>query len=196
MPALAQNDSLRRVWVGLDILPFAKSIYGSKDNTVEIFGSYNIGKKRYAAAEGGFSSAKYQGSNFSYTSGGWFARAGIDFNVIRQEKFPGNDQILIGFRYGFSSMHYQAKNIQIPAGYWPAFLTEIRSVSFGSHWLETRAGIRAEVFPHLFIGWSVAGRLLLYSGHPVSMDPFVVPGFGNGTRKTNVGFSYFICLNF
>ncbi len=54
MPALAQNDSLRRVWVGLDILPFAKSIYGSKDNTVEIFGSYNIGKKRYAAAEGGF----------------------------------------------------------------------------------------------------------------------------------------------
>jgi hypothetical protein len=54
-------------------------------------------------------SAKYEGSNFSYTSGGWFARAGIDFNVIRQEKFPGNDQILIGFRYGFSSMHYQAK---------------------------------------------------------------------------------------
>jgi len=196
LPAKTQKDTLRRAWVGLDILPFAKSIYGSKENAVELFGSYRIGKNRYAVAEGGISSAKYDGSNFRYASAGWFARGGVDFNVLGRDKFPGNDQILIGLRYAYSSMHYRAEEVQIPAGYWPAMATEISQVSFGSHWLEARAGIRAEVFPHFFIGWSVAGRVLLYSGHPESMEPYVIPGFGNGTRKANAGFGYFVCLNF
>lgn len=195
MPAIAQKDTLRRVWVGLNILPFAESLYGSKENSLEVFAGYRVGKSSYVAGEGGFSATKYQGSNFNYVSGGWFARGGMDFNVLRQDKFPGNDQILIGLRYAYSSMHYQAESVQIPAGYWPAFISEIKQVSFGNHWLEVKLGIRAEVFPHFFIGWSVAGRVLLYSGHPEYMNPYIIPGFGNGSRKANVGFGYFICLN-
>lgn len=196
LPARNQKDTLRRAWIGVDILPFVRSIYGDKEKAVEIFGSYRLGKNRYAIAEGGISSVKYSGTNFRYASQGWFVRGGVDFNVLRQDKFPGNDQILLGLRYAFSSMHYQAEAIQIPAGYWPAMVTEIGQVSFGSHWLEARAGIRAEVFPHFFIGWSMAARMLLYSGHPVSINPYVIPGFGKGIRKINAGFGYFVCLNF
>lgn len=196
MPGIGQSDTAHRIWVGVDILPFAKVIYGSNENSMELFFSYAVRKNKFLVAESGLSKADYKGSNFTYFSEGWFVRGGLDFNLLRDDKFRGNDHVLLGLRYGFSSMKYRVNDIHIYSPYWPSYLTSLPFTTFGNHWFEAKAGVRAEVMPHFSIGWAIAGRVLLYSGHRKGTEPYVIPGFGNGLRKANAGFSYYIFLSF
>ncbi|MFN8206412.1 MAG: DUF6048 family protein [Bacteroidales bacterium] len=189
-----QSQEAKYLRLGLDLIPPVSSFFLDGRRGLEAQADLEFKKNYFLVVEPGFLSASYSDSTFSYKSHGNYLRLGIEKNFLQNPKFKGNEVITIGLRYGISHMQNSASDILIPASYWnqmPNWIS-VPEQSFWTHWIEVKAGIKAELVKNLFIGWSIAGRVMLKSGHTANMTPYLIPGFGRGDRKTNAGFNYYI----
>jgi hypothetical protein len=188
------SQETKSVRIGVDLLPPLSSFFFEGRKGFEAQADLEFKKNYFLVFEPGFLSAPYSDTTFNYKSNGTYFRFGIEKNFLNNPKFKGNEVITIGLRYGISHMQNSASDILIPPSYWnPASnWISIQEQSFWAHWFEVKAGIKAELVKNLFIGWSIAGRVMLASGHPSGMTPYIIPGFGRGDRKTTAGFNYYI----
>ena len=78
----------------------------------------------------------------------------------------------------------------IPGGYWGDYLPQSYENSLKGQWVEIVGGMKAEVVPNLFLGWSLRFKFLLNPEMDPVMVPELVPGYGNGFEERVFGFSY------
>jgi len=191
----AQNydSTSRHLRIGVDVLPAIQGFLNGKSMGVEFSVDRGFGKYYYAVLESGWQTASYGGTNFDYNSSGFVFRTGIDDNVFRVKKTPSNDVIVVGLRYAYSRMTYNADNIVLASGYWNGQENRrIAPYTFGNHWIELKGGIKVEALHNIFIGWSLAVKILLSSGHDPSMKAYLIPGYGKGANNTALGFNYYL----
>jgi hypothetical protein len=55
--------------------------------------------------------------------------------------------------------------------------------------------MRAEIFPHFSMGWSISLRMLLHTGSASDLKPIYFPGYGNVVKRFSTGFSYYLVWN-
>jgi hypothetical protein len=55
--------------------------------------------------------------------------------------------------------------------------------------------VRAEIFDHFSIGWSISLRMLIYSGTGKDLKAVYIPGFGNVAKTITTGLNYYIVWN-
>ena len=100
--------------------------------------------------------------------------------------------ITVGFRYGVSIFSHKLEDAFVPSDYWGDLIVNPYENNLTGHWLELVGGLKTEVAPNLFLGWSFRYKFLL---NP-EMDPYVipqlVPGYGKGTATRGFGFTYSI----
>jgi hypothetical protein len=188
------SQDIKSLRFGVDLIPPLSSFLLGGRTGFEAQADLEFKKDFFLVLEPGFLTASYSDTTFNYKSNGTYLRLGIERNFLNNPKFKGNEVVTIGLRYGISRMQNSASNILIPPSYWnqESNWVSIPEQSFWAHWIEVKAGIKAELVKNLFIGWSVAGRVMLSSGHPSNMTPYLIPGFGRGDRKTTAGFNYYI----
>lgn len=181
--------------VGVDVLQPLMGILLKDRTGGEASIDLRFANNYFVVGEAGFQHSSIDSTVFHYKGNGAFLRIGIDKNLLTNPKFKGNDVVTLGIRYGTSLMTNSASGIVIPTSYWTPvpLVTDIPGHTFMTHWLELKAGIRAEVLRNFFIGWSLSGKVMLGSGHPDGLTPYLVPGFGKGNSNTVFGFNYYFC---
>jgi len=192
--SLDGQDTLRTYGprVGIDVAPFVSYFASPPIIGAEVNLDFEIATNYYPVFELGFSSMSDSIVDVSYSSAGTYARIGLDYNLLPLDDRSVHHSITAGFRYGFSLFRHEASNILIPGEYWGDYLIESYENTLTGHWLELVGGIKAEVLPNFFLGWSIRYRILLNQSMDEQLTPLLIPGYGNGAENRGMGFSYSI----
>jgi hypothetical protein len=138
-------------------------------------------------------------TSFNYKSHGYYFRAGVDYNFLKNLNIEQYEMVFGGARLCYASVDHSAWGVEVTSDYWgKEQIIDVNDNTVQTFWLEIAGGVKAELFKNVFIGWSVRGRIRLYqTDNPVKeeqvfkqMDPVYAPGYGKGIKRAGVGFNY------
>lgn len=177
---------------GIDLARFIYLLADPPQKGAELSVDFEVYKNIYPVIELGYNSIYAIQESFDYASAGTYGRAGFDYNVLNLKDRSMHHTITVGFRYGTSIFTHSSENVVIPEGYWGDYYPEPYENSLRGHWLEIVGGMKAEVVPNLFLGWSLRFKFLLNPDMDPVMIPELIPGYGTGGENKTFGFSYSI----
>ena len=160
----------------------------------EAFVSIDLNEKFAAVLGAGYLNYAYSQYNYDYLSKGTFARAGIDFNLLKPEKSQSKYWAGIGLRYGVSVFTSETPSFQ-QENYWGIATSSIAQETRWAHFIEVSPGVRTEIFRNFTMGWTINLRLLLYNGAGKDTRSIYLPGFGNAANPVSAGIGYFFVWN-
>lgn len=187
----AQVKRTKGLRVGIDLSRFSLPYLQPEREGYELSGDFEIKRDVYITGEYGIENVTLHKDQYSYESEGYYFRAGVDHNFLKNQKPDEYEMVFLGIRYGYASQNHMASNVIIQNQFWPG--TSGNSIAervCNTHWIEVVAGIRAELFWNFSMGWSVRGRIRLAHNGYSNLDPYNVPGYGNGIKKSNLGFNF------
>ncbi len=173
-------------------------IQGLFDNDKTAFSAVTIlslSSKYYFIGEAGFENLTFSDRNatkrhYAYESNGTFIRAGLLYDIFSVDEAGNNDNIFLGIHYGFALQEHSSSSFSIQNDYWGGHDGSLNKYVLTTHWVEISAGPRTELFKNFFMGWSVNLRFKMFQGNNEVLEPYSIPGFGNGDNQVNLGFSY------
>ena len=182
--------------LGVDISKPIRSLLQDYNSGLEIVGDYRISKKWYAAAELGNEKFTSNEDFTNSTSKGSYIKIGLNYNSYNNW-LDMNNEIFIGFRYGFATFEQTLNSYQINSGspMLPAEVINTPSTEKGltAHWSELQVGFRAEIYTNIFITVSGSYKVMVSITDPVNFKTQYAPGFNRVyTSNTGFGFNYTI----
>ena len=175
---------------GIDLVRFFKILADPAEIGAEVSVDFEIYKNIYPVFELGYNSISDSQELFDYSSAGSYGRVGLDYNFLKPKDRSVHHEITLGFRYGMSIFNHNIDNVMIPGDYWGDYLPGPYENNLTGHWVEMVGGMKAEVLPNFFLGWSVRYKVLLNPEMDPVMIPELIPGFGTGGEERAFGFSY------
>jgi hypothetical protein len=189
----AQEERIKGLRLGYDISRLALYYLESERTAFEVSADYEIKRNFYITLEGGMQKYRLVDTLYNYNSDGYYTRLGLDYNILKNRADNQYEMVFGGVRYGYSRLNHTADNIIIGANYWgDEDITELESSTIQAHWIEATAGVRAELFKNVFIGWSFRWRVMIYQSRVPVMKPIYIPGYGKGDKKSLIGFNYYV----
>ncbi len=188
--------------VGADLSRLARSFYEKDYRGLELVADYRLSKKIFIAGEIGNEDLTDNEAQLSYTTKGSYFKAGFDFNAY-DNWLDMENMIYAGVRYSVSTFSQQLNSYDIynTNPYFGENTLEPNQKFDGltAHWVEFVAGVKAEIFSNLFLGFSVRLNYLVSNQKPEGFDNLYIPGFnrtydGNFGAGFNYSVSYFIPL--
>lgn len=191
---LAGQDTLRTYGprIGIDLARFAYLFANPSETGAEITLDAEVYNNFYPVFELGYSRISEEEELFQYTSGGTYARAGLDYNLLPVHDRSLHHIITVGFRYGISVFTHRTDEVIIPSDYWGDMILDGYENNLVGNWLSLVGGMKSEIAPNFFLGWTVRYRILLNPEMDPLVTPQLVPGYGNGTANRGFGLSYLI----
>ncbi len=191
---VSDQDTLRTFGprFGIDLARFLYILADPSEIGVEVSVDFEIYKNIYPVIELGYNTISDSEELFDYTSGGSYGRAGVDYNFLSRKDRSVPHTMTLGFRYGMTVFTHSIENVVIPDDYWGDYLPEPYENSLTGHWLEIVGGLKTEVVPNLFLGWSLRYKFLINPDMDPVMVPTLIPGYGTGGKSRTFGFSYSI----
>jgi hypothetical protein len=192
VPSLQGQDTLRTYGprIGLNLAPFVGYFSDPKIIGAEASLDVELFPNLYPIFELGFSSTADSIENTSYSSGGAYARLGLDYNLLKALDRSQHHAITAGFRYGTAVFKHHAENITVESDYWGDYHLDNYENNLNGHWIELVGGITAEVAKNFFIGWTVRFRILINPDMDPQMVPLLIPGYGKGSNSRGFGVTY------
>lgn len=193
LQAVAQeNDTIvvpHSLGIGIELSgPVIYAVDSSIFN-LEVQLAWRLNRKYHIVAEPGIAKYSYSQYNYSYKSGGFFLRGGVDINLMKTKSDPGNHFAGIGLRYGIALFSQETPSANW-SGYWGEHSFSVDPRFVHAHFIEVSGGVRGEIFRNILIGWSIRGRLLLYQSAGSDARPAMIPGIGSVSKSIIPGFSY------
>jgi hypothetical protein len=193
----AGQDTLQyplKIRMGFDIS--GPVIYASDKSNKSLEGYIAVDRNEKMAFTlgGGFLDYKYSQYNYDFRSRGIFIRTGVDFNLLKPERSMGKYQTGIGLHYGISFFTHETPSFT-HTNYWGEAISSIPGKRSIGHFLEAAPGVTAELFNNFSIGWTIRLRFLISGGGGKDLRPIYFPGYGNGSKNVNAGFSYYLTWN-
>lgn len=204
--AQQENDSIAKdsisyktsygLRIGVDLSKPIRSLLQNYNSGLEMVADYRISKNWYLAAEIGTEEFTSNEDFTNLTSKGNYAKIGMNFNSYKNW-LDMNNEIFVGFRYGFSSYSETLNRYQINTGntLFPSetINTPISEDGLTAHWSELLIGFRAEVYNNVFLSFSASYNIMIQNTEPVNFKTHYAPGFHRiYVSKTGFGFNYTI----
>lgn len=180
----------RFVRVGFDISGVAIYFMNPEVRHLELSLDSEIAHNWFVNLEGGNVNVLSDQENYNYHATGIFFRAGVDFNLLKRQAKTRNDVVLVGFRYGFSSLNHGSTRFFVANEYWGDYSGSVENLNHQLHWVELKGGIKTEIFNNLFLGWSLRTRIRLAQSDDSQLQPFFIGGFGRGSRQAPISIQY------
>jgi len=181
--------------IGADLYKIARSIYDEDYKGFEVTADYRFTKKIYFAAELGNENKTTDEPQLNFTTKGTYFKLGADYNIY-ENWLDMENLITLGMRYGFSSFTQELNSYSIynPNSYFgdSSLITDGKKFSgLSAHWLEVVAGVKAEIFDNLYLGFSLRMNYLVTQKEPADFENLYIPGFNRTyDGKFGVGFNY------
>ncbi len=181
--------------LGVDLFKLTRSFYEKEYRGLELVGDYRLTRKHYLAAEIGNEDKTVDEEQLNFTTKGSYIRVGFDFNAY-ENWLDMENQIYVGLRYGFSTFNHTLNSYSIynpdqHFGQAPVIVSGEKFDGLTAQWLEVVAGVKAEVFDNIFVGFSFRLNRLVSQKVPNNFDNLYIPGF-NKTYNGDfgIGFNY------
>ena len=188
--------------LGVDLFKLTRSFYDKNYKGLELVGDFKFTRKHYLAAEIGNENKTVADDQLDFTTKGTYLKVGFDYNSY--ENWLGmNNMIYVGMRYGVSSFSQTLNSYSIyyANNYFPKPTVEAGTKYDGlsAQWIEVVAGVKAEMFPNFYVGFSFRMHNLITNKVPDNFDNLYIPGFnrtygGNFGAGFNYTISYFVPL--
>jgi len=179
--------------IGLDLSRIIVKAFQPYRTDITAVGDYRIKKDLYLAAEAGYQKTSHSDSNYTYKASGIYVTAGVDYNLLKNLAPKERYMLFAGARYGFAQMSYEVPGYVISNSYWGDKLPgSVPKINANAHWIELIMGIKAEVLKNLFLGWNVREKIMIKGPSNKEFPPIVIPGFGDGSRKSQFDWQYTI----
>lgn len=188
--------------LGVDLFKLTRSFYDKNYKGLELVGDFKFTRKHYLAAEIGNENKTVADDQLDFTTKGTYLKVGFDYNSY--ENWLGmNNMIYVGMRYGVSSFSQTLNSYSIyyANNYFPKPTIESGTKYDGlsAQWIEVVAGVKAEMFPNFYVGFSFRMHNLITNKVPDNFDNLYIPGFnrtygGNFGAGFNYTISYFVPL--
>lgn len=189
--------------VGVDLFKLTRSFYETDYRGLELTGDYRLTRRHYLAAEIGNEDKTVDDDQVNFTTKGTYLKVGFDYNTY-QNWLNMENIISVGLRYGVSSFSQTRNSYQIynPNPYFgpsPVIIDGTQFDGLSAQWIEVVAGMKAEVFNNIFVGFSFRLNRMISQKKPTDFDNLYIPGF-NRTYNGDFGLgfnytvSYFIPL--
>ena len=190
---------MKGIRVGIDVSkPFLPLMYGNERMGFEAAADVYVAKNLFAAAEAGWMRIDLDKGDtaYHYRSNGMYAKAGVDYNMLKARHPYSNDMVYVGFRYGMSVFNREIDNITIPGYYWPDLPGQsIPKATLNAHWIELLMGVRAEVLRNFYVGLTFRIKFKVVSPNDEQSTPYFIPGYGKGNEGYSLGLNYFASYN-
>ena len=180
---------------GVDLFKLTRSLYEKDYQGLEIVGDYRLTRRHYLAAEIGNENKTVDDDQVNFTTKGTYLKVGFDYNTFENWGNMEN-MIYVGLRYGVSSFSQTLNSYTIYNAnpYWGATQVTPSGQNFdglSAQWIEVVAGMKAEVFSNVFVGFSFRLNRMISQKLPNNFDNLYIPGF-NRTYNGDfgVGFNY------
>lgn len=181
--------------VGVDLFKLTRSFYEKDYRGLELVGDYRLTRKHYIAVEIGNENKTVDDTQLNFTTKGTYIKAGFDYNAY-QNWMGMENMIFIGMRYGASSFSQTLNSYSVYNPY--PYFVEAPLISSGekydgltAQWLEVVAGVKAEVFNNIYIGFSFRINRLMSNKVPDGFDNLYIPGYNKTYGgEFGVGFNY------
>ena len=192
IPVKKERYGLR---VGVDLFKLTRSFYETDYSGLELVGDYRLTRRHYLAAEIGNENKTVDDDQVNFTTKGTYIKVGFDYNSFQNW---GNMEniISVGLRYGVSSFSQKLNSYQIynPNPYFgesPVIISDENFDGLSAQWIEVVAGMKAEVFNNIFVGFSFRLNRLMSQKIPNNFDNLYIPGFNRTYNGAfGVGFNY------
>lgn len=192
VPVKKERYGLR---VGVDLFKLTRSFYETDYRGLELVGDYRLTRRHFLAAEVGNEDKTVDDDQVNFTTKGTYLKVGFDYNTY-QNWLDMENVISVGLRYGVSSFnqtlnHYTVYNPNPYFGQSTVVTSGEEFNGLSASWIEVVAGMKAEVFNNIFVGFSVRLNRLVSQKRPDNFDNLYIPGF-NRTYNGDfgVGFNY------
>lgn len=178
------------VGIAVDLGGIGNKLFGGTYMSSEVAAEVNLLNRYMPVVEIGYgvSNMTDEDKNISYKASAPYFRVGMNYNFMHNK--DTYSIIYGGLRYGFSSFSFDisAPDLQDPV--WGGSTPfHYEGLSCTAQWVEIVAGIRAQIWKNLHMGWAVRyKRLLSYTEHP-NADPHYIPGYGV-YDNVKFGFTY------
>jgi hypothetical protein len=175
--------------VGIDLSRFLLPyLQNAKRNGWEIQADIPYKGNWFPTFEMGMQWFDDQRDGFHYKNNGSYARLGVDMNIVKFESLKDHDFVFLGARYGYSVFNQQTDAINY-SNYWGAVTSSIPGKTMNAHWGELVFGMKGELFPNFFFGWSFRAKFPFAVTKDDNIKPYIVPGIGKITGGTPFDFS-------
>lgn len=191
---VSAQDTLRTFGprFGIDLARFIYLFTDPVQQGAEASVDFEVYKNIYPVIELGYNSISESEETFDYASAGTYGRVGVDYNVLSLKDRSMHHSITVGGRYGTSKFTHESENVMISSSFWDDYYPQSYENSVRAHWIEVVGGMKAEVLPNLFLGWTVRFKFLLNPDMDPVMVPELIPGYGTGGENKVFGFTYSI----
>ncbi|MGV9003720.1 DUF6048 family protein [Flavobacterium sp.] len=183
------------VRLGVDLFKLTRSFYDKNYQGLEVVGDYRLTRKHYIAAEIGNEKKTVADDQLNFTTNGSYLKVGFDYNGY-ENWLNMENQIYVGLRYGFSTFNqtlnsYTVYNTDQYFTENDVIMADDKFNGLTAQWIEVVAGVKAEVFHNIFVGFSFRVNRLFSQKQPDNFENLYIPGF-NRTYNGNfgVGFNY------
>jgi hypothetical protein len=180
---------LMGIKLGVNIGRFADFQFKPERFSYEGSADINLNNKYFGLIEGGYSKIDLTKNNYHYLSEGTFIKLGFEYNMLKKQP---TDFLGIAIKIGKSDFSQQAKNVLIETSQWGTYETNIAPTDYSMYWLEASLGIKGEIFNNVYLGWSALVKARISGGEDRNLQPYDIPGFGNGSKSINLGINYYI----
>jgi len=189
-----------KIRLGFDIGKFTwAQVHQSQ--SIDLVADINLRKNYYVILNFGQEKHHTENSLLNFDTKGSYIRLGLDYNLY--DNWPDMDnQIFLGFRYGFSRFYNQLNSYTINqsnASLLPQSIEINKDFSpLSAHWLELTSTMQVETFKNLYLGVGLSLKYLLYTEQNEDFEVAYIPGFYKKNSYTNLGFGvqYLITYRF
>ena len=180
---------------GIDLSDFVMPLFYPETKGYEFLADIQITDDIFIAGEYGVSKTTLEtGSySFNYDLDGRYMKLGLNRNMLKNDEKSKNDMVFVGIRYSFSSFKHRASNISIIDEHWDEeIITDTGERNLNCHFVDIAAGVKTELFKNIYLGWTIRGMVRISMKKDKIMTPYIIPGFGKGSKKATIGFNYSI----
>jgi len=183
--------------LGIDLFKLTRSFSEKNYKGIELSGDFKFTRKHYLAGEIGNENKTVQDDHLNFTTKGTYIKAGFDYNTY-ENWFGMHNMIYVGLRYGVSTFSqtlnsYTVYNPYPYFGQSPVTVDGTKYDGLSAQWIEVVAGVKAELFNNLYVGFSVRMNNIISNKVPDNFDSLYIPGFNRTYGgKFGAGFNYTI----
>ncbi|MDG5799307.1 DUF6048 family protein [Marinilabiliaceae bacterium ANBcel2] len=176
--------------LGVNLEGPINTISDNKQTSISFNTRINISEYIFFHGEIGFQNVNFEKSEYHYDSNGTFIKAGFENDILKKRERGLNDNLLIGIHYGYAFQQHGASHINFENEYWGDYSSSLSTYSLDTHWIELSFGPRIEIVKNFYIGWHLHLKATIFTNNRYDLNPYFIPGYGNGDSSVNAGFSY------
>lgn len=189
------DKKYQKIIVGVDVLHLGLMPF-SNQKTLSGYASFSLNKNRHLVADAGFESNRFDENQYHVLAEGLFFKFGTYYMLFFEENKPLNG-FYIGAKLG-TSVYKQTYNAIPIRGYkGNDASTFLPSSNQNANWIEFPIGARVQVFQTAFyLDIQAQPRFILFQTKQEGVQPMIIPGFGQSSSNSNLGFMWAIAFRF